>query len=91
MTTLKDINTAIITGSFTNEELTSISDAVRFARSRLVSAATRTLRAGAKVKFTSSRTGRDVTGIVTKVNRKFIIVQEGMMNWRVPGNMLTAV
>ena len=93
MTTLKDINTAIVTGSFTDAELTSIADAIRFARSQLTRKATCTLRAGAKVKFTSSKTGRDVTGTVIKVNRKFIHVKEdtGFMTWRVPGNMLTAI
>ena len=93
MTTLQEINTAIVTGSFSDAELTSIADAIRFARSQLTRRATVTLRVGPKVKFTSSTTGRDVTGSVTKVNRKFIHVKEdtGLMTWRVPGNMLTAV
>lgn len=92
MITLKDINTAIITGSFTDAELTSIGDAIRFARSQLVRKATGTLTIGTKVKFTSNKTGRVVTGVVVKVNRKFIIVKDGVTlgNWRVPGNMLSA-
>ena len=32
---VKDINTAIVTGSFTNTDLDSIMDAVKFAKSRI--------------------------------------------------------
>ena len=90
---ISDINHAIIAGSFTNDELTSIVDAVRFARSRLTSQTVRNLRAGNSVKFTASRTGQVVTGQVIKVNRKFVHVKEstGFMTWRVPGNMLTVI
>lgn len=91
MVTIKDINSAIIAGSFTDAELTSIGDAIRFARSQMIRKATGTLVVGTKVKFTSSKTGRTVIGSVVKVNRKFIIVKDGVTlgNWRVPGNMLT--
>lgn len=89
MASLNDIKTSIIAGSFTDAELTSIGDAIRFARSQLTKRATGSLVVGTKVKFTSSRTGGTVIGTVQKVNRKFIIVRDGMMNWRVPGNMLT--
>lgn len=92
MITIQDINTAIVTGSFTDAQLSSITDAIRFARSQLIRKATCTLVVGSKVKFTSSKTGRVVTGSVVKVNRKFIIVKDGVTlgNWRVPGNMLSA-
>ena len=35
MTTIQDINRAIIAGSFTNDELVSIGDAIRFARAQI--------------------------------------------------------
>ena len=91
--TLQEINRAIIAGTFSNENLNSISDAIKFARSQLASKAKFTLVAGSKVKFTSSRNGQIITGTVNKVNRKFVIVGENgrpTSTWRVPANMLTA-
>jgi hypothetical protein len=94
--TLQEINRTIISGQFSNEELNSIGDAIKFARSQLVSKNRGSLVKGTQVKFTNSRSGNVVIGTVTKVNRKFIIVQENRggylpMNWRVPANMLEAV
>ena len=90
MLAIQEINSAIIAGNFTNDQLTSISDAVRFARAQLGQQTKYTLRVGTKVKFTSSRTGMEVSGDVQKINRKFIIVKSGMTNWRVPASMLSA-
>ena len=87
---IQDINLTILSSGFTNEQLTSITDAIAFARGQLAKRNVFTLRAGAKVQFTSSSQGRVIVGEVKKVNRKFVIVREGMMNWRVPANMLTA-
>ena len=90
---VKAINSAIMFGNFTNEELTSIIDAVKFARASIANQNKRALTLGTIVKFTSSRTGMPVTGTVEKINRKFIIVRETnkLSNWRVPANMLTVV
>jgi hypothetical protein len=91
--TPQQINTAIVTGSFTNEELNTISAALTFARGQLTRQAVFTLVVGKAVKFTSSRTGARITGTVVKVNRKFIHVKEtGTLAgvWRVPANMLSA-
>jgi len=90
MTDISEINRAIISGNFTNDQLTSIGDAIRFARAQLGQQNKYTLRVGTKVKFTSSRTGMEVTGDVQKINRKFVIVKSGMTNWRVPASMLSA-
>jgi hypothetical protein len=93
MVTIQDINSTIIAGSFTNEQLDSIAMAIKFARNQLAAKVKFTLVKGTSVKFTSSRTGKTVIGTVEKVNRKFIIVREkGMMfqTWRVPANMLEA-
>ena len=84
------VNQAIIGGTFTNDELTSIIDAVKFARAQLANKGRYTLGKGASVKFVSSRTGQTVVGSVEKVNRKFVIVKTGTGNWRVPANMLSA-
>ena len=90
MTEISAINGAILAGNFTNEQLNSIGDAIRFARAQLGQQNKYTLRVGTKVKFTSSRSGMEVTGDVQKINRKFIIVKSGMTNWRVPASMLSA-
>jgi hypothetical protein len=92
--TLQEINRAIIAGTFSNEDLNSIGDAIKFARSQLAAKAKFTLHTGSQVKFTNSRSGQTVLGTVEKVNRKFIIVRENGKAfggaWRVPANMLQA-
>lgn len=86
---ISEINQAILSGVFTNDQLDSIVDAVKFARAQITNKNKYTLVVGTNVKFTS-RTGAPVIGNVTKVNRKFIIVRSGMTNWKVPANMLQA-
>ena len=89
---IKQINTAIMQGNFTNEELNSIGDAMRFARAQLVVRNKSALTIGSNVKFTSSTRGT-ISGVVKKINRKFIIVdQPGQFrSWKVPANMLEVV
>lgn len=89
MATIQEINASIIGGTFTNEQLDSITMAIKFARGQLATKAKFTFRAGSQVKFTG-RQGETVFGDVTKVNRKYIMVRSGMTNWRVPANMLQA-
>jgi hypothetical protein len=91
MTDISEINRAIISGNFTNDQLTSIIDAVKFARAQIMQKNKNTLTVGTKVKFTNSRNGMVITGDVQKINRKFVIVKTGPLNtWRVPANMLSA-
>jgi uncharacterized protein (DUF4213/DUF364 family) len=89
---INDVTHAIMFGDFTNDQLNAIAQAVKYRRSRITSDVKRGLCIGDKVRFTG-RSGQFVIGKVTKVNRKFIIVQENRggylpMNWRVPANML---
>jgi hypothetical protein len=90
MTDISEINRAILAGNFTNDQLISIGDAIKFARAQIAQKNKYTLTVGTKVQFTSTRTGQTVMGNVEKINRKFIIVRSGMTNWRVPANMLQA-
>lgn len=85
------INTAIIQGTFSNTELMSVIDAVKFARARLAESTKRELRVGDNVNFTSSKTGQNVTGLVTKIAIKYVTVKTATGLWRVPANMLTKV
>jgi hypothetical protein len=93
---IKQINTAIMQGDFTNEDLVSIGDAIRFARAQLVVRNKSALTIGSNVKFTSSTRGT-ISGVVKKINRKFIIVDSSKPGsfinsvWRVPANMLEVV
>jgi small-conductance mechanosensitive channel len=89
--TITQINTAILQGSWTNDQLTSIIDAVKFARARLMEQNKRALRLGDRVSFDSTRLGRNVTGTVTKIAIKFVTVSTAQGLWRVPANMLSPV
>ena len=88
MTDIKQINSAIMFGTFTNDELTSIVNAVQYARAQLGKAKIREFRKGDTVKFTSVKRGVTVTGTVTKVAIKYVTVKDGTMLWKVPANML---
>lgn len=88
---IKAINSAIITGVWTNDQLTSMIDAVKFARARLTETTKRGLRLGDNVNFTSSKNGQNVTGVVMKIAIKYVTVRTVQGLWRVPANMLTVV
>ena len=88
---ISQVNGAILAGGFTNTELMSIIDAVKFARSRLAQTTKSSLRIGSQVEFTSTKTGRSLQGTVTKVAIKYITVNTNMGLWRVPANMLTVI
>jgi len=88
---IQTVNAEILAGNFTNTQLGSIIDAVKFARARLMEETKRSLMLGDNVNFTSSKTGRNVTGVVVKIAQKYVTVKtiEGL--WRVPANMLNKV
>jgi len=85
---VSQINTAIIQGTFTNDELTSMIDAVKFAKTKLTNRVKFTISNGSKVKFTSSKNGMTYSGTVEKVAIKFATVNTGQGRWKVPMNML---
>ena len=88
---IKAINSAIITGVWTNDQLTSMIDAVKFARARLTETTKRGLRIGDNVNFTHSKTGVNFTGVVMKIAIKYVTVRTVQGLWRVPANMLAVV
>jgi len=88
---IQTVNAEILAGNFTNEQLSSIIDAVKFARARLTDATKRSLRLGSTVKFTSTKTGITMQGTVNKIAIKYITVSTQQGLWRVPANMLEVV
>ena len=46
---------------------------------------------GDNVNFTSTKTGQNVTGMVTKIAVKYVTVRTVNGLWRVPANMLTRI
>lgn len=90
MTDIKEINSAIMFGNFSNTELDSISSAVQYAKAQLRREKIRTFTKGDTVKFHSVKRGVTVVGQVTKVAIKYVTVKDGVTLWRVPANMLEA-
>lgn len=91
MLTIQQINQAIMLQQWTNTELTSMIDAVKWNRSQLQKQVKRSLMLGDNVQFTSSKTGRTMLGHVTKIAIKYVTVRTIDGLWRVPANMLTLV
>ena len=88
---IMDINTAILQGGWTNDQLYSMIDAVKFARARLTEQSKRSLSIGDNVNFNSSKLGRNVAGVVTKIAIKYVTVKTAQGAWKVPANMLTKI
>ncbi len=91
MLTIQDVNKAIMLQEWTNVELSSMIDAVKWNKEQLARQIKRSISRGDNVEFTSSKTGRVTRGFVTKVAIKYVTVDTGMGMWRVPANMLTKV
>ena len=91
MLTIQEVNRAIMLQEWTNTELSSMIDAVKWNREQLAKRVKYSIRIGDNVEFTSSKTGRLTRGFVTKVAIKYITVDTGMGMWRVPANMLKLV
>jgi hypothetical protein len=86
---IQDVNSAIMFGSFTDEQLRSIGSAIVYRRAQIARATKSSLMVGDVVKFTNSRTGRTHQGAVVKIAIKNVQVREGNSLWNVPANMLT--
>jgi len=87
---VKEINSAIMFGNLTNDELSTVIDAVKFARTQLTKQKTRAFGIGDRVKFTSNRNGLTYVGNVRKVKIKFVLVNTPGGLFNVPANMLEA-
>ena len=90
LSTIQQINSTIMFGNFSNVELNSILDAVKFARTQLTKQNKRAFMLGDTVKFTSNRNGITYTGTVNKIKIKYILVRTNAGLFNVPANMLEA-
>jgi len=88
---ITQVNQAIMYGNFTNDELTSIIDAVKYGRSQLTRQIKSGLMVGDNVNFNSTKLGRNVTGVITKIAIKYVTVRTATGLWRVPANMLSVI
>ena len=88
---IKQINQAIMFGTWTNVELNSIMDAVKWNRAQLAKQIKWSISKGDNVQFTSSKNGVTYKGVVEKVAIKYVTVNTSQGRWRVPANMLEAV
>lgn len=88
---VKQINSAIMFGTWTDVELSSMIDAIKFARAGLQKQVKRSLSLGATVKFHSTKRGVTMQGTVSKIAVKYVTVNTQQGLWKVPANMLEVV
>ena len=91
MLTIQQVNSAIMLQTWTDVELRSMIDAVKWNREQLSKQIKRSIRTGDQVEFNNSRTGRVEQGTVRKVAIKYVTVDTGQVLYRVPANMLRVV
>lgn len=80
---------AYIQGHATDDEIRCMIEAIKMRRAWLTRQNIRAIVTGDKVSFTG-RNGLTLTGTVTKVMQKNVIVNTPRGNYRVPANMLSA-
>jgi hypothetical protein len=86
-----EIVRALVANDFTNEDLSKITDALKYARAQLTKRTKANLMLGDNVNFYNSKQGRDYTGTVIKIAQKYVTVRTVAGLWRVPANMLEVV
>jgi hypothetical protein len=91
LSTIQQVNQAIMFGTWSDTELSSIIDAVKWNRAQLQKQVKRSISLGQTVKFTSAKRGMTMQGTVDKIAIKYITVRTPQGLWRVPANMLEAV
>jgi hypothetical protein len=91
MSTIQEINSAIMFGNLTNDQLNSVVAAIKYRRSQLAKEVKRSVSPGVRVSFYSSQRNQTIVGTVEKVAIKYITVNTGSGRWRVPANMVEAV
>ena len=88
---INQVKSAIMSNSYSNDELNMLGDAIKFARAQLGHQVKRSIRVGDQVEFTDARIGYTHRGAVLKINIKYVQVSTNKGTYRVPANMLTVV
>lgn len=89
---IKQINSAIMFNTWTDAQLNSMIDAIKFARADLQKQNIRSITLGSKVRWVGPKNPRGEQGTVQKIARKFVTVKnsQGVL-WKVPANMLEVI
>ena len=90
MSTISEVNHAIMFGNFSNDQLDSILMAIKYRRGQISQVNKRAFGPGSAVKFYSTKRGQTFTGTVEKVAIKYVTVATNQGRWKVPANMLEA-
>ena len=88
---MNNVQTAITAiRNMNNDEINQVVEAIKLQRTFNARQATRSLMVGDIVSF-NGRGGATVTGRVTKINRKTVLVKDSASNtvWRVTASLLT--
>ena len=91
MPTISEINHEIMQGEFTNDQLNAIAQAIQYRRRQIGKEIKHTIRVGDTVKFYHPKLGQDLSGPVTKVKIKNIVVRTSQGLYNVPANLLERV
>ena len=90
LSNIQQLNHSIMFGTWTDAELTSMIDAIKWNRAQLAKQNKRQLSVGDAVKFTSNRNGQTYLGTVEKIKIKYVLVKTPVGRYNVPANMLAA-
>jgi len=88
---IDSLNSAIIAGNLSNDELDSVIAAVKYARARIARKNAAKLSVGAMVTFTDPRNGDKFKGRVESIKIKNASVRCAGTLYRVPMNLLSLV
>ncbi len=91
MMTTAQICRIIENGQLNDQDLNDVITAVKYARRHLQRKVTSSLMVGDNVNFTSTKQGRNITGVVMKIAIKYVTVSTATSQWRVPANMLSKI
>jgi hypothetical protein len=89
--TIQEVTSSIMFGDFTNDQLSSVIEAIKYRRAQLSKETKRSLSIGNQVQFHSTKLGGTLVGKVEKIAIKYVTVRTVNGLWKVPAAMLTAV
>ena len=90
---IQQLNRSIMFGTWTDVELRSMADAIRFNQISLRKQVKRNLDVGVQVRWVSSKNPSGATGTVKKIAIKYVTVRSDRDGglWKIPANMLEIV